>query len=360
MKSRSAIGAMIALSMIQAVSAFAAPNSDEWNAYNNPFYFSTSFSKTFDALPLNGSVPDDRIPWSDTYWPLNQGMVSFRWNSKNPQNFSYKSPTLAELRTMSPDQIAQLSPAEKFDIFMGDFTYPTVKQNRKVGDANTPSWRGICNGWAPASLHHREPKPTTVVSKDGIAIAFGTADIKAMLDFYYAWGPETQATQVGSRCNLPGFLGALTDGCKDINPGSFHIILANQLGVLHEGFVADVDQGPEVWNQPVYAFESKILETSYTLKDNVARGTTRRVLVSTKMTYSDENDPTWEPVAGTEDQANATEEYKYWLDLNAAGEIVGGEWLSRHPDFVWIKPKASFQGYYGAIKDIYIQSMGSI
>lgn len=44
--------------------------------------------------------------------------IAHRWNSPNPQDFSYRLYTKDQLLTMSQAQIRQLSPAEKYDIYV--------------------------------------------------------------------------------------------------------------------------------------------------------------------------------------------------------------------------------------------------
>lgn len=68
---------------------------------------------------------------------------------------------------------------------------------------------------------------------------------------------------------------ANTSACADINAGSFHVIVANMLGTAKlvgyermnfalayfttQGFVGDRDRGVEVWNQPIYSFQTRLL-----------------------------------------------------------------------------------------------------
>src|SRR4051812_31458304 len=85
------------------------------------------YNPQFSAAPAQAQLPDAKIPWDETYWPTVKGGIAYRWNSPDPQILKFKSPSLGELKTWTLDQIAQLSPAEKYDIFAGDYTYPTVR-----------------------------------------------------------------------------------------------------------------------------------------------------------------------------------------------------------------------------------------
>jgi hypothetical protein len=100
--------------------AFAqSENKDRWDGANTPSILDESFEYKFDKLPLKGDVGvETGIGWSSSYWPSYKGGIAFRWNHPSPNNFKYKSPSFAQLKSMSIEQINQLSPAEKFDIYI--------------------------------------------------------------------------------------------------------------------------------------------------------------------------------------------------------------------------------------------------
>ena len=68
-----------------------------FNAANNPSNFNRiagiSLITHFDSLPVEGKLIDDRLSWSETYWPSNVGGIAYRWNSPDPQPFKYKMHT---------------------------------------------------------------------------------------------------------------------------------------------------------------------------------------------------------------------------------------------------------------------------
>ena len=53
--------------------------------------------------------------------------------------------------------------------------------------------------------------------------------------------------------------------------------------------------------------------------------------------------------------------YQYRLELNAAGEIIVGEWISTlHPYFLWTQPSVrTFKQYFSKLGDLYEASMKS-
>lgn len=140
-------------------------------------------------------------------------------------------------------------------------------------------------------------------------------------------------------------------GVKDPNPGAFHIVMANQLGKMNEAFVANIPKkvkNAEIWNQPVVAFETRVVDF-----DRNRRGS--KVKVVTRMTYVAEIAQQWEPVVGTPKQRFATMEFGYTLELDSAGRITGGEWANRkyHPSFLWKHDKLELRGYFQKLNDIY-------
>jgi len=323
----------------------------KWNGYNDPGAYDPSYERRFSVLPLNGDLGGREHPWTDTFWPTKKGGIANRWNAPGQPGFKYSPPSREAVRTMSESQLAQLSPAEKYDISQGRYDYPLFKIVRGSTSPSASAWAGICNGWSPAAIHHREPQPVRVTNPDGVVVPFGSSDVKGLLSHFYAFEAETPVKQLGARCFI-SFMRGLPN-CSDVNAGSLHIVLGNELGLRHTAFIVDRDRGREVWNQPVYGYESKVLSYSSARFDS-APGTAQRVLVDTVMYYTDEIEPTWEAVGGTSQFKEGKAEYRYWLELNAAGEIIGGDWESfDRPDFVWTRGKAEFSGYYTGLNQIY-------
>src|SRR5690606_29740044 len=126
------------------------------------------------------------------------------------------------------------------------------------------------------------------------------------------------------------------------------------IGVNSQGFVAEVDRFADVWNQPVVGYESEIVgDVAVTPKD-MRDGIARKVQLKTVMTYTEELVPyspkyeaqgyrgfiSKEPVTGTPAQSFSTRNYEYVLELDQAGNIIGGEWVSEtRPDMLWMKSK---------------------
>ena len=95
---------------------------------NQPEIFEDSFKMTLDSLPKSGVTTN--IPWSDTYWPTFKGGISYRWyqadcgkNSENERR--------GYLIGKMPSKLSCLSPAEKFDLLMGDKKWTLTNYERR-------------------------------------------------------------------------------------------------------------------------------------------------------------------------------------------------------------------------------------
>jgi hypothetical protein len=342
--------------------------TDTWPDYNDPIIFDSRYIYNHAQLMTRpeARVSDDKMPWSDTWWPSQSGGVANRWQL-GPE-FPYFWP--ADYRTeqkrimsMSPEDLKQLSPAEKYDIAVGDYTFSLTREVIASTTPAAPIWWGICEGWTGAALSHPEPAPVTIMNPDGIIVEFGSSDVKGLLAVFYAWEGLKKSTQLGLRCGRK--LGWRTDygDCYDVHPAALHIVLLNQIGFMNAPFAADVDGDGygggthEVWNQPVFAYKTTVLEeiscrTGWC--DYVAPGTVRQVRMETLMTFADDDRPLWNPTLGTPDFFQETRRYEYWLELDRKGNIIGGSWITaQRPDFLWILPPSEFTGMFAGLKDIY-------
>jgi hypothetical protein len=362
------------VSLLLSLLFISTAHAEKWNRANNPDYFNviigSSVEKKFDHLPLKASLKDDRYGWSESYWPSYLGGIAYRWNHPNPNPFKYELHTKEELLLMNQEEISQLSPAELYDIAMGDYSYKLTRKVLKKFSPDELWWEGICHGWSLSALNYPEPDKTIITNSDGIKVPFGSSDVKALLSMHDAFNSRGFYVRVGERCsvdgkvdgerssedseNVPSNRVALSSACRDVNPGAFHIVLGSLIGLHSKGFVADVDRFNDVWNQPVTAYESESIASYPLSKIDIKNGVTKKILVKTKMIYGEElqffnqeafddgeaNFVSKEPVTGTSAQAFKSKNYEYILELNKSGEIIGGEWLSEtRPDMIWMKTK---------------------
>lgn len=324
-----------------------------WEGFSAPQILSSGFTNNIYSLPLEGATAYDGPKfWSGPYWPNKEGGINHRWASPRRESFNYSSPTLKQLKKMSFNQMVSLSPSEKYDILTGQYDYPLKNQVASKVSPKAADWEGICHGWVLAALHHNEPTPKSFRNQDGIVIPFGSSDIKALLSYYYAES-QTQANQVGLRCNFGEWTGGASECNQDLNAGAFHIILTNRIGLQHVGFVMDVDRYSEVWNQPIVAYRSRELGR-YQPSRTAARGTYYEMRIETEVFYINEAEASWNVLHGTDKQAMMYRLVTYRLEINRNGDIIGGEWESEdRPDFIWQKGKETkFAGMFYLLPEL--------
>lgn len=331
-----------------------------WETENDPLSFTSSgeYELRLNKLPLKGKL--DVIPWASDYWPLNKGGISYRYQTEEI-GFKYKLHTKEEVLRMSKEELEKLSPAEKYDIYMDRFDYPLTNYQRKSCNPKAEDWEGHCHGWAPAAYHYQDPSPVTLVAKDKrIEVPFGSGDIKALLTFSEcSLDKDEESVSCGNRCDLPIKREDLTEGervsdatlaqnaeteeAMDINPGAFHIIVTNEVGINKKSFVMDVDAGRMVWNHPIYSYHA--IKTDEKNVHRRASGNKniiieKEVSIVNDVYYVVEADAERDKLNNGEYLVNKT--YRYTLFLDRGGRIIGGEWNAEskldHPDFVWRTP----------------------
>ncbi|MEY4630304.1 MAG: hypothetical protein RIQ81_424 [Pseudomonadota bacterium] len=133
--------------------------------------------------------------------------------------------------------------------------------------------------------------------------------------------------------------------CRDINPATFHTTLVNWLGgrrsrtgsaIPARGFVIDLTRTEQVWNQGLWRYESKageptpleIRQEDGAIRDPFAparaRGTAQIVDFVTRVDFGVENGPfiNYSP----DDEISRHEVFRYTLEFDADGKLLGGEW----------------------------------
>lgn len=333
-----------------------------------------SITTNFNQLPKVGKLSDDRLGWSETYWPSNKGGVAYRWNHPDPQPFKYKLHTKEELMKMSQKELSQLSPAELYDISNDDYNYTLTRRALNLYTPRDLWWEGICHGWAQAAINYPEPEPIVYTNKSGIKVPIGASDVKALLAMHEGYNYRGQTFGfAGRRCKVRGKVVGEADNrdhpsdrnypaveladspdCKDVNAGAFHVIISNMLGLHGKGFVADIDRFNDVWNQPIAGYTTTVVGEE-PVGAHAAFGVSKRIRVKLAMTYGEElkfytpelaaeghrNFVSKLPVTNTPHQKWLVRNYEYILELNNSGNIIGGEWVSStRPDFMWLYGRA--------------------
>jgi hypothetical protein len=324
---------------------------------------------------LSGKV--EIQPWSGHFWPYAAGLIAARpFDPDFLKNFSWKARyDYAKENTLQSWLLAddskdlnRLSPAEKYDLIFGDpngtLTDTMWAQGKLYFDrfGKVEGWMGICHGWAPAAIMEARPKHSAEINyADQAKIHLKPAEVKAYLSYSWATN-EYPAISLGERCYKKNpdrdENGRLIDPeCQDMNPATWHIAMVNKVGLQKRSFVMDSTFDYEVWNQPISEYSYKYVhpitkavsesaaDSTLALSDYPNdpfakyRGSNAHSIVGVRMkvAYISENGV---PVAETDnenDDSIVWTSYEYDLELDNAGNIVGGEWISsNHPDFAWI------------------------
>ena len=115
-------------------------------------------------------------------------------------------------------RINDLSPAEKYDLLVGDENLTLTKMMWNEGRTYFQStgkverWMGICHGWAAAAFMHERPaNPVQVKGYKGEDLLFYPSDIKALTSLLWAKN-DYQSRFVGGRCNTKGLRETLKTG----------------------------------------------------------------------------------------------------------------------------------------------------
>ncbi len=229
---------------------------EAWGVSDSPSLLDPNFNYTFATLPTSGKAA--RTPWTGSYWPTYQDSINMRWAGASSQSAAKKY-ELAFKKTGVEDAVSEHSGIDSLagKACSSDAECAADKGSvcaRRAGaSAGTCSetWFGICHAWAPAAILEDEPrKPVTYNG-----VEFKVNDLKALMSLSYTADLEVKFMSL--RCDDAASAGDVTGkaACKDTNPGSFHVVVANLLGVQSRSFVEDRTYDYEVWNQPVRGYK---------------------------------------------------------------------------------------------------------
>lgn len=320
-------------------------------------------------------------PWSGDYWPICTGLLgnryadpafpgSLNWES----NFNYVEQHAAKTiwNQGDDDKVDQLSPAEKYDLLVGDDQFTLTRRMWETGKKKfdqlgyVPGWMGICNGWSCASYMFNRPVRTIEVqAADGRSLRFFPSDLKALGSLLWANG-KRPTRFIGGRCNIsdpekdPLSGRVIASQCFDTNPGTFHLAMVNQLGISRRSLIMDATFDYQVWNQPVYSYHYSYFNPStgrkYSTPDPAKirmsdfandkfkqyRSSNAHDVVGIHMQveYMVETKPNHFTTDSAERDAIHKVDYRYDLELDERGRTIGGEWYTnKHPDFLWTPAK---------------------
>jgi len=153
--------------------------------------------------------------WSGSYWPHYQGSLAARYMDPSfiplidrEEQYKANLSMFNSLPMGSYSSVDLLSPAEKYDLLMGDEEMTLTKYSWELGKKTmkgetVSTWRGLCDGWASAAQMMPRPKANVVAhSPSGQPITFYPEDLKALGTILYA---KAQGAPhfLGKRCRSP-------------------------------------------------------------------------------------------------------------------------------------------------------------
>jgi hypothetical protein len=240
-----------------------------WTSNDAPSIFASDLVYQLDELPREGAA--ETAPWAGNYWPVYQDSINYRWNGADTQSpaakygaaFNVEGVEDAVSRSNGIDSQSRAkvcTSTSECDAELGE------ECSKRVGQESgrcVATWFGICHAWAPIAIMYKEPKHEVV--RNGVT--FKIQDIKALLTLAHDTGLRTKFAS--GRCNANDGAGGIEydeygrpkpGQCIDTNPASYHLLLANYLGLRKQGFVEDRTYDYQVWNQPIRAFKVTKLE----------------------------------------------------------------------------------------------------
>ena len=283
--------ALVALLTLSTIGATIPASVVEKQNETFQGWWSADFDWKFDNLPVKGSVPEYRIPYSGYIYPDTAGGTSQVLGKYDRAFNGRRASALSHERW---DTTAFKEPVS---------TRGGLFRRRVSRRMRTPDWYGHCNGWTSAAIRHAEPERSVVHN----GVVFSPADIKGLLAEIYIYNDHT----------------VLAGEDSSLNAGTFHALITNWLGRGHHAIAMESDPTDEKWNYPVFAYASSI-----------GRHSPRRVEVKTNIAFAKDSQ-------GEYEQSPRIKEIKYFhymLDLDVAGNIVGGHFLNDSSviDMLWI------------------------
>jgi hypothetical protein len=256
-----------------------------WGDNDAPDLFDKDLEYTFSKLPLKGE--SKKIPWTGTYWPNYEDSINIRWDGENSLSATEKyEKAFGGYRI--EDMVSNMNGIGYIGGYSTACTKETEEQvcSKELGEVCAirrgevqgkciPTWFGLCHAWAPAAILEKEPVRPVVHN----GVEFKVNDIKALVTFSYNQGVEVNF--LSGRCNDNNDSGGVLKDeygrpsmsqCRDTNPGTFHVIATNYLGIRGESFVEDRTMDDQVWNQPVRKYEVEESEEISLAKANVLLG----------------------------------------------------------------------------------------
>ncbi len=262
----------------------------EYQEFAYKQWWDAKWERKLENLPVKGSVPDYRIPYSGHDYP-DRGGGTVRAMSKYDYAFhgGRMLATQWERQDVGNGRRQTYYRRPLLRLFAG--RRPRV-----------PGWYGHCNGWTAAAIRHAEPQHSVV--RNGVT--FTPADIKGLLAEIYMY-------------NDSEFLGGID---PVINAGTLHLTFCNWLGRGDHPIGMETAVGEVVFNYPAYKYDAKVEKISDRMYE-----VQMTVVYATSTNYEMQRSPRW----------SKQMYFHYALGLDEEGRITGGGYYgdSARIDMLW-------------------------
>ncbi len=235
--------------------------ADAWAAADSPFIFDPNVKTSYAELPKNGAAKI--APWASSYWPYYEDSINHRWDGENSKSAAQKYEEAFGLSGVEDgvskqhgvDSQKNRTACTEDDECDSEKTEACAMRQGEDAGFCIPTWFGICPAWSAAAVTLDEPEHDV----DFQGQHFKINDIKALVSIAHE---RVGSKFVSLRCNTnPDDIELDDDGrpksnsCRFTNPATYHILLANYLGLREQSFVEDRTFSAEVWNQPIRGFK---------------------------------------------------------------------------------------------------------
>lgn len=308
---------------------------------NNTFKY--NYGKNNFYLDIN------HVAWGGNWWACVNGGIAFR------KNGATKYPTTAVLNwnertNYSTEQLNQLSPIEKFDIYRDSADYLATKfelLNRgpeRKNPENDNTFCGFCNGSRAAGAILPEPKHSVIVKlSNGKEMTFTISDIKALAGaaymqpaFFFSTGnPDTNTNRI------------------DPNPAIIDIMLRLYLGEYQIPFFMDADYNYSIFNETILGYKRTITKIRPLKSTEKITNATKAIEINALLYLQDEveidqsNEKTISVMSDSTKAINKSSNaatyknwvhklnYKYILYVDTENKILDGIWIGKPIDYIW-------------------------
>ena len=237
---------------------------EAWNSANNPAYVDSTFIQYAHQLPVAGGR--EKAPIPGDYWATFKDSLNVKWDGASSQSAAEKYGK-AFGRSDVEDLVSQANGVKGASTRKACTTTADCSDLMDGSECSAsydgavkrciPTWWGICHGWAPYALSEPAARnPVTRQAADGSQVTFYPGDLEGLMSMLYT---NVATKFISQRCNKDepptDANGRVILGeCRDMNPGTWHVVVTNLMGLRQQGFVLDQTFDDEVWNQPAWSY----------------------------------------------------------------------------------------------------------